>query len=175
MKNLVKLTAILILAAGIYGCTQKSTSSFKPGSEPDGYAGIKWETKFSDVKSDLVESRSTVDLSEPTIKIKIIYTRKSDLLKLGAASLEKIEYVFWKGIFAEARIYTTATENFDSLKKYLFEKYGAVEIHQGAYRWDGAISKVLLKYDASDKSTLLTIFSSSIASREVKDLLERDK
>ena len=45
---------------------------------------------------------------------------------MGEAQLDKIEYGFWKGKFAEVQITAIGPENFDHLKKFLFEKYGTV-------------------------------------------------
>jgi len=78
MRSLGKCFVILSFVVGIFGCAQKSTSGFKPNSEPDGFAGIKWSTPFSEVKSDMVESRSISDPAEPNVKIKIYYTKKGD-------------------------------------------------------------------------------------------------
>lgn len=175
MRSLQRWSVILSFVVGIFGCAQTSTSGFKPNSEPDGFAGINWGTQFSEVKSDMVESRSISDPSEPDVKIKIYYTKKWDNLKMGEAQLDRIEYVFWRGKFAEARITATGAENFNQLKKFLFEKYGTVNKSQGAYSWDGSITQIFLKYDESAKPFLLTIASTSIASREVKDIFDKDK
>jgi len=175
MRNLGKWTVILSLVVGILGCGQKSTSGFKPNSDPDGFDGIKWGTLFSEIKSDMAESRSISDPAEPNVKIKIYYTQRGDPLTLGDAQLDKIEYVFWRGKFAEARINASGPENFDRLKKFLFEKYGTVNKSQGAYFWDGSVTQIFLKYDGSAKPFLLTIASTTITSQEVKDLFDKDK
>jgi hypothetical protein len=97
MRNFQRWSTILAILVAIFGCTQKSTSGFKPNSEPDGFAGIKWGAEFSEVKSDMVELRSISDPAEPNVKIKIYYTKKGDDLKMGEAQLDKMEYVFWGG------------------------------------------------------------------------------
>ena len=51
---------------------------------------------------------------------------------MGEAQLDKIEYGFWKGKFAEVRITATGPENFNQLKKFLFEKYGTVDKPPGS-------------------------------------------
>jgi hypothetical protein len=175
MRSPGKWIVLLSFIVGIFGCAQKPTSGFKPNSEPDGFAGIKWGAPFSEVKSDMAESRSISDPAEPNVKTKIYYTRKGDPLKLGEAQLDKIEYVFWRGKFAEARINATGPENFGRLKTFLFEKYGTVNKSQRAYFWDGTVTQIFLKYDESTKPFLLTIASTSIASQEVKDIFDKDK
>jgi len=124
MRNLQRWSIILAILVAIFGCTQKSTSGFKSNSEPDGFAGIKWGTEFSETKSDMVELRSISDPAEPNVKIKIYYTKKGDDLKMGEAQLDKIEYVFWREKFAEARISATGPENFDRLKIFCLTNMG---------------------------------------------------
>jgi hypothetical protein len=170
MKNLYRWVVILVFVVGIFGCTQKSTSRFKPNSEPDGFAGIKWSTEFSEVKSDMMESRSTSNPTEPDVKIKIYYTKKGDNLKMGEAQLDKMEYGFWKGKFAEVHITAAGPENFNQLKKFLFEKYGTVDQStQGLYSWNGPVTRIAFRYDEPTKASVLTISSTKITFQEIFD------
>jgi len=176
MRNLQEWNILLLaLMLGIFGCSQKAASDFKPNSEPDGFAGIKWGTPFSEVKSDMVELNSISDPSEPDVKIKISYARQRDALKLEEVQLDKMEYVFWRGKFAEARITAAGPENFDALRKFLFEKYGTVNKFQGAYSWDGTVTQIALRYNEPTKTSLLLIASTNIASQEVKEIFDKDK
>lgn len=175
MGNVRQWAVVISFLVGILGCTQKSTSGFKPNSEPDGFSGIKWGTPFAEAKSDMEEIRSISDPAAPNVKIKIYYTKKGDRLILGEVQLDKTEYAFWRGKFAEARISATGPESFDRLKKFLFQKYGAVNKSQGAYFWDGSVTQIFLKYDDPGKLLLLTIASTSIASQEVKEIFDKDK
>ena len=175
MGHLQRWTVIFAFLVATFGCGQKSTSPYKVNSEPDGFAGMTWGTQFSEVKSDMVELRSTSDPAEPSVKIKIYYTKKGDSLKMGAAQLDKIEYVFWRGQFAEVRISTAGPENFDGLKQFLFEKYGTVDKFQGAYSWDGSVTRITLRYDEPTKTSLLSIASTKMASQEVKEIFVKDK
>lgn len=170
MKNLKRWSIFLMLMTGILSCTQKSTSGFKPNSEPDGFAGIKWDTEFSEVKSDMVESRTISEPTTPDVKIKIYYTKKGDNLKMGEAQLNKLEYGFWKGKFAEVQIVATGIENFSQLKKLLFERYGAVDKPvQGVYFWNGGVTRIALRYDEPTKTSLLAISSTKITFKEIFD------
>jgi hypothetical protein len=170
MRNLQRWSIILAILFAIFGCTQKSTSGFKPNSEPDGFAGIKWETEFSEVKSDMVESRSIVNPTEPDVKTKIYYTKKGDNLKMGEAQLDKIEYGFFRGKFADVQITATGPENFNHLKKFLFEKYGTVDKPvQGLYPWNGSVTRIGLRYDESTRMSSLTISSTKLTFKEIFD------
>jgi len=176
MRKLRRWSVILVFVTGIFGCTRNSPPGFKPNSEPDGFSGIKWGTEFSEVKSDMVELRSISDPAKPDEKITIYYTRRGDELRMGEAQLDRIEYVFWKGKFAEARITATGPGNSDHLKKFLFERYGTLDRpFQGAYSWDGSVTQIALRYDDRTQTSLLRIASTKIASQEVKEIFEKDK
>jgi hypothetical protein len=54
------------------------------------------------------------------------YTRKGDLLTIGKAKLENIFYSFWMGDFESVWIGFKGEENFETLKKELFEQFGKV-------------------------------------------------
>ena len=170
MKNFRRCSFILLVVMGMLGCTQKSTSPFKPNSEPDGFGGIKWVTEFSEAKSGMVESRSIANPTEPDVKIKIYYTKKGDNLRMGEAQLDKMEYGFFRGKFAEAQMTATGPENFNHLKKFLFEKYGTVDKStQGLYAWNGPVTRIALRYDESAKASLLTINSTTLTFKEIFD------
>ena len=174
MRTLRRWAVILAVVVGIFGCTQNPTS-FKPNSEPDGFAGIKWGTQFSEVKSEMVESRSISNPTEPDVKTKIYYTKKGDNLRIGEAQLDKNEYGFWKGKFAEVQITATGPENFSQLKKFLFEKYGTVNKPvQGVYSWDGSITQMALRYDESTKTSSLTIASTKIINQALQEMVDQD-
>ena len=170
MRNFWRWSIILTVVVAIFGCTQKSTSGFKTNSEPDGFAGIKWDTESSEVKSDMVESRNVSEPTTPDVKLKIYYTKKGDHLKMGEGQLDKMEYGFFRGKFGEVQITATGPENFDHLKKFLFEKYGTVEKStQGLYSWNGPVTRIALRYDEPAKTSLLTISSTTITFKEIFD------
>jgi len=66
--------------------------NFKPGSEPDGFRGIKWRTEFSTAFSNAekVKESKTIARYEP-LKFYLI---EGDDLKIGLAKLESIEHAF---------------------------------------------------------------------------------
>ncbi len=170
MRNFYRWSIILAVAVAIFGCTQKSTSPFKPNSEPDGFVGIKWGTEFSEAKSDMVESRNIANPTEPDVKIKIYYTKRGDNLRMGEVQLDKMEYGFFRGKFAEVQATTTGPENFSQLKKSLFEKYGTVEKSDlGLYSWNGPVTRIALRYDEAAKTSLLTISSTTLTFKEIFD------
>lgn len=175
MRNLQPWSLILTFLIGIFGCARQSASGFKPNSEPEGFAGIKWATAFSEVGSDMVESRSITNPAEPNVKIKIYYTKKADNLRIGEAEIGKIEYVFYRGKFAEAQIAATGPENFDRLKKFLFEKYGSQDRpSQGVYSWNGTVTQIALRYNEPTQTSSLTIASTRLINQELRELVDSE-
>lgn len=174
MGILQRWGVILAFVVGVFGCTQESTS-FKSSSEPDGFAGIKWGSEFSEVNSDMVESRGDSSSAEADEKIKVYYAKKGDILRIGEAELDKIEYGFLRGKFAEVRISATGFENFEHLKKVLFEKYGTVDKPiRGVYAWNGSVAQMFLRYEEATKTSSLTIASVKMTSQAIRELVDKD-
>jgi hypothetical protein len=67
------------------------SGTYKSGAELEGFRGINWGANLS-MLSEMVPSES--DSSSSKINP---YLRNGDELTNGAASLERIEYGFWKG------------------------------------------------------------------------------
>ena len=150
------------------GCTQKSTSGFKPNSEPDGFAGMKWELDFPQTQgAEWTETRFEADPSAPDKKIKIWYVKKGDDMKMGDSEVEKIEYGSWKGKFSDVQIMAKGPENFDKLKKVFFERYGTAQPTQGVYVWNGPVTRISLRYDEATKTSTLTIGSTKLTFKEI--------
>ncbi len=115
----VRILAI-VFSIFLIGCSA-SGPSFKPRTDPEGFRGIQWGTEISTLKDmDKVEQdkSSNHDL--------VWYTRKGDPLTLGQARLENIFYSFWMGNFESVWIGFGGDENFETLKKELFEQFGKV-------------------------------------------------
>jgi hypothetical protein len=116
----VKKVKILTIAFSILliGCVG-SVWHAKPRSEPDGFRDIRWGTEIStlrDMEKVEQDKSSNSDLAW--------YTRKGDTLTIGKAKLENIFYSFWMGNFESVWIDFKGDENFETLKKELFELFG---------------------------------------------------
>jgi hypothetical protein len=110
----------IVFSVFLIGCFASARSS-KPQPEPDGFRGIKWGTNISmlkDVKMVEQDKSSKSDL--------VWYIRKDDPLAIGKAKLENIFYLFWMGNFESVWIDFKGDENFETLKKELFERFGKV-------------------------------------------------
>ncbi len=90
-------------------------ADFKLGSEPYGFRGIIWGTDISRLKD--MKYLATKD----GVKY---YSRKGDLLKIGAAKLEIVAYGFWNDKFSEVLVKTDGFDNYNKLKDAIFDNYG---------------------------------------------------
>src|SRR4030042_2112068 len=118
----MKKAKVLAIVFSIFliGCSASTRSSKSP-SEPDGCRGSKWGTEITTLKDmEKVEQDKSSD-SEL-----VWYTRKGDTLAIGKAKLENISYSFWVGNFESVWIDFEGDENFETLKKELFERFGNV-------------------------------------------------
>ena len=109
-----------IVLSGLAFVDTNVPSNFKPGSEPDGFRGIKWETDISTLP-DMKYFKT-----DPSFGGMKGYIRKGDKLQIGAAKLKRIEYDFWHGKFLGVLISTKGHTNWYSLKDAVFEKFGKV-------------------------------------------------
>jgi hypothetical protein len=183
----VKILAILFIIF-LIGCFA-STRSSKPRSDPDGFRGIKWGTEISTLK-DLEK----VEQDKSTDSDLVWYTRKGDTLAIGEAKLENIFYSFWTGNFEGVWIDFKGEENFEALKKELFEQFGKALESEGSmrkmgkrtgrerspteragtfYAWWGKNTEMSLSYSEDRHKGTLTINSRRI--REERKDYEKQK
>ena len=122
------------------------------------------------------------------------YTKKGDTLAIGKAKLENIFYSFWMGKFESVWIDFKGEENFETLKKELFERFGKVleseelmkRRHIGAgrepsttkhveefYGWWGKNTDVVLSYSKDRHMGTLDIRSTIIS--EERRAYEKEK
>jgi hypothetical protein len=120
--GVMKKVKILALAFSIclVGCFASSRSS-KFLADPDGFRDIKWGTEISTLKD-----MEKVEQDKSSKSNLVWYTRKGDPLAIGKARLENIFYSFWMGNFESVWIGFEGDENFETLKKELFERFGKV-------------------------------------------------
>jgi len=120
------------------------SNAYAMKNDPDGFRGIKWETKIS----DLNKNEFTFDHTEENF---LIYTRETDELKIGAAKLDVIYYIFWHDKLSGVFISGKGQSNFDSLLLVLQEKYGkGIQNNQfiPEYTWFGKKTYILIKYES---------------------------
>jgi len=153
------LIGLTILMIGL--CGNLGSANYKPGSEPDGFRGIKWGTDISTL-SDMEYFRT--DPGYGGIKV---YTRKNEDLHLGAAKLKIIGYNFWRGKFCSVQVITKSWTNWDALKDAVFEKFGIGRGFQDNksieyYYWMGDITGMSLEYNKVSEKGILFMCSEEL-------------
>ena len=132
---------------------------FKPGSEPDGFNGIKWETMLSMLEG---MKHYRKDKSYGGIDF---YLKEKDAFKLGNGKLESVQYGFWREKFYTGMVMTQGLEHFNAAKEAAFSKFG-----EGAkpfrnkeeYLWVGKNAVMALRYDENTKAGIFYIKSDSM-------------
>jgi len=156
------LIGLIVLTVGLWG--NLCFADYKPGSEPDGFRGIKWGTDISTL-SDM-EYLGTDPIYGGVKK----YTRKNEVLHLGGVKLKRIEYGFWRGKFCNVMIITEGYTNWTGLKKAVFEKFGrGSQSNEGVeyYWWSGETTWMTLGYyEKISKKGALYMFSKEIKNQQ---------
>ena len=172
----------------LVGCFA-STRSSKLRADLDGFRDIQWGTDISTLKD-----MEKVEPDRASHRNLIWYTRKGDLLAIGQAKLENILYSFWMGTFEGVWIGFEGDENFETLKKELFERFGKVleseelikkmEGEAGRepstikhaeefYAWWGETMEMTLSYSKSRHQGTLSINSKKVS--EERRAYEKEK
>jgi hypothetical protein len=110
----------VVFSIFLIGCSASVWSS-KPRSEPDGFRDIKWGTDLSTLKE-----MEKVERDKSPGGDLVWYTRKGESFAIGKAKLEDIFYSFWMGNFESVWIGFKGDENFETLRRELFERFGKV-------------------------------------------------
>ena len=174
------LIGLIILTVGLW--SSLCFAEFKPGSEPDGFRGIKWGT---DVKTlpgmkHLKTYKRVMWRAPSSMGAKIeVYTRKGDRLIIGRAKLEKIEYSFWKEEFYMVKVYTAKSdsdseysESGEDLREAVFEKFGKGEKDSlGGSSWSG--DKIEMDFRSFSGGTGCLQMSYKKISKQIEDYEEQ--
>ena len=126
---------------------------FKPGLEPAGVNGIKWETQLSALK----EMKLYVKESDVSF-----YSRAGDEYKLKSGKLIPLYYGFREDQFYVGVVKTKDISDWEALKETVFEKYGVGAkpfSNQEEYLWVGKDTTMALRYDRNSKSGIYYIRS----------------
>lgn len=134
--------------------------SFKPGLEPEGFNGVKWETDISALQGmkrfEKNSRRGGIDF----------YKREGDGFQLKNGKSIPVQYGFWNEKFYVGMVTTESTSDWNALKEVVFSKYG-----EGAkpfknkeeYLWTGKKVFMALRYDETSNEGLYYIRTESMA------------
>jgi hypothetical protein len=158
----IRYFILLVVLMGAFGFSPPADQpvSFKPGSEPDGFRGIKWGTHISTV-NDMVQVWENGDRK--------FYTRKGEHLEIGGAKLHQIIYVFWQERLMEVRVsilknYDGSRDelvNFNIVKDICFEQFGERKtpmLAREQYTWSG--EKTWVRVSRGDLDSLRLVVGS---------------
>jgi hypothetical protein len=141
----INLLVLIILFMGLPIAASGGSDEFKPGSEPDGFRGIKWGTDILTLKGmQLIEDDG----------LEKYYKKIEDNLTIGASQLREITYGFRDGKFTTVIIRAKGYVNYGHLKDACFEKFGKgwrteadERLDIQSFAWFGDITWVSLKYE----------------------------
>ena len=109
--------AVILLSAVTLPAQDKMFSydySFKPGTEPDGFRGIKWQTDSATL--DPLHTMEVISMVGPFI----YYKKNKEDLHLVTVKLDDIIYEFWNGKFSGVIIRVKGEQPIPSLERLCF-------------------------------------------------------
>jgi hypothetical protein len=134
--------------------------TFKPGLEPEGVNGIKWETKLSTLEGMKLHKK---DASYGGMEF---YVREGDTFKLENGKLAPIQYGFWREKFYIGIVTTRDLADWNALKEAVFKQYGEGAkpfTNKEEYLWVGKKAVMALRYTDFLKEGVFYIKSDSMA------------
>lgn len=141
--------------------------TFKPGSEPDGFRGLKWGTDIATL--DPLHTMEVIAIVGPFTYYKKI---KEDL-HLVNVKLNDVVYEFWNGKFSGVIITVKGEREFQILKDYCFARFGQgqrskvlQQMDVPDYYYNGVKTRMYLKYSDLDHEGELSSYSIAMLSQQ---------
>jgi hypothetical protein len=161
---------VILLSAGSLPAQDKMFSynySFKPGSEPDGFRGIKWQTDSASL--DPLHTMEVVSIVGPFI----YYKKNKEDLQLVTVKLDDIIYEFWNGKFSGIIIKVRGDNQFQILKDYVFARFGPgqrskvlEQMNVQDFYYNGVKTRMYLKFSDIDRTGELSMYSIALLSKQ---------
>jgi hypothetical protein len=143
--------------------------SFKPGTEPDGFRGLKWQTDSAAL--DPLHTMEVIEVIGPFT----YYKKKQEDLQLVTVKLDDIIYEFWNGKFSGVIIKVRGNNQFQILKDYVFARFGTgqrskvlQELDVQDFYYNGVKTRMYLKYSDIDRIGELSMYSIALLSKQQK-------
>jgi hypothetical protein len=168
-----------------------ASAEFKPGSEPDGFRGIKWGTDIATL--DDMQKIKTIFDKYSGLKI-TKYKKKNDILKLSGSSLEvsldEILYIFFDNRFFGVDLMITGLDTAVVLKHICFERFGPgkkddrlQKVNVDLYTWEGSKTELICGINRRENNGFIEMTSNKIsderleigAKRELKKFIPNSK
>jgi len=143
--------------------------SFKPGSEPDGFRGIKWQTDVATL--DPLHTMEPIEILGPFV----YYKKNKEDLHLVTAKLDDIIYEFWNGKFSGVMIRVRGNNQFQILKDYVFARFGPgqrskvlAQMDVQDFYYNGIKTRMSLKFSDIDYTGELSLYSIALLNQQQK-------
>jgi len=141
--------------------------SFKPGSEPDGFRGIKWQTDSATL--DPLHTMEVIAIVGPFV----YYKKNKEDLHLVTVKLDDIIYEFWNGKFSGVIIKVRGDNQFQILKDYVFARFGPgqrskvlEQLNVQNFYYNGVKTRMYLKFSDIDRTGELSLYSIALLSKQ---------
>lgn len=143
--------------------------SFKPGTEPDGFRGLKWQTDIATL--DPLHTMEVIEIFGPFI----YYKKNKEDLQLVTVKLNHIIYEFWNGKFSGVMIKVKGNDQFKILKDYVFARFGTgqrskvlEQLNVQDFYYNGIKTRMYLKYSDIDYTGELDMYSIVLLNQQQK-------
>ncbi|MFA4903986.1 MAG: hypothetical protein WC600_14730 [Desulfobaccales bacterium] len=172
------LLGMTLLMALVFGSGQAPAApeqmfsynyTFKPGSEPDGFRGLKWQTDIATL--DPLHTMEVIAIVGPFTYYKKI---KEDL-QMVTVKLDDVVYEFWNGKFCGVIITVKGERQFQILKDYCFSRFGQgqrsrvlQQLDVQEFYYNGVKTRMSLKYSDLEREGELSLYSIALLSQQQK-------
>ena len=161
---------LMLMAIGVFSWPVAGRASILSSSEnalpddPGQFNGMWWGQSLGELKGMRFVS------PDPTNSGELYYVRSGDVLQLGDAKLEYVQYGFWKGIYSSVAFGFRGTENWEAVKSICFdnfERWHKPKSFVDRYYWVGKHSAMTLEYNEIRSEGQLYVYSKTIYERQL--------
>jgi hypothetical protein len=146
-------------ACSIFGCSENSLPD-----DPGKFNGMWWGQYLGEIKDMRLAGYDLTNARE------VYYVRQGDVLQMGDAKLDYIQYGFWKDIYSSLIFGISGAANWEALKEVCFdnfERWHKPDWRVERYIWVGKHSAMTLEYDEPLSQGRLYIYSKTIYERQL--------
>ena len=143
--------------------------TFKQGTEPDGFRGLKWGTDITTL--DPLHTMEVIAIVGPFV----FYKKNKEDLHLVNVELNNIIYEFWNGKFSGVIIKVKGERQFQVLKNYCFARFGEgqrskilEQMNVQDFYYNGVRTRMYLKYSDLEHEGELSLYSIALLSQQQK-------
>jgi hypothetical protein len=141
--------------------------TFKHGSEPDGFKGLKWQTDIATL--DPLHTMELIAVVGPFT----YYKKNKEDLRLVTVPLDDIIYEFWNGKFSGVIIKVKGQRQFQILKDYCFARFGEgqrskilQQMNVQDFYYNGVRTRMYLKFSDMDRIGELAMYSIALLAKQ---------